>query len=160
MVWVLSLYRDRFLVWRWEQRIHFIFWFVLFLPASWPKTFISHRCQHLSNFFSVDWPTPPLQLSSTFATIPPTGRKFPSNHMRHLILTNLTITLQDPVERSSCIDFYQLVLFYTTAGAAVLGAVGVLLLIFVKAVKRNEKEGRPIKAGSKWTAILLNVKHI
>ena len=69
--------------------------------------------------------------------------------MRHLILTNLTITLQDPVERSSCIDFYQLVLFYTTAGAAVLGAVGVLLLIFVKAVKRNEKGGRPIKAGSK-----------
>jgi len=55
----------------------------------------------------------------------------------------------DPVERSSCLDFYQLVLFYTTAGAAVLGAVGVLLLIFVKAVKRNEKEGRPIKAGSK-----------
>ena len=69
--------------------------------------------------------------------------------MRHLILTNLTITLQDPVERSSCIDFYQLVLFYATAGSAVLGAVGVLLLIFVKAVKRNEKEGRPIKAGSK-----------
>merc|ERR1712037_953300 len=55
----------------------------------------------------------------------------------------------DPVERSSCLDFYQLVLFYTTAGAAVLGAIGVLLLILVKAVKRNEKEGRSIKAGSK-----------
>lgn len=46
-------------------------------------------------------------------------------------------------------DFYQLVLFYTTAGAALLGAVGVALLIFVKAVKRDKKEGRPIKAGAK-----------
>jgi len=55
----------------------------------------------------------------------------------------------DPVERSSCLDFYQLVLFYTTAGAALLGAVGVALLIFVKAVKRDKKEGRPIKAGAK-----------
>ena len=56
---------------------------------------------------------------------------------------------QDPVESSSCLDFYQLVLFYATTGAAVLGAVGVALLIFVKAVKRNEKEERKVKAGSK-----------
>ena len=47
------------------------------------------------------------------------------------------------------VDFYQLVLFYATTGAAVLGAVGVALLIFVKAVKRNEKEERKVKAGSK-----------
>merc|ERR1719220_1409031 len=55
----------------------------------------------------------------------------------------------DPVESSSCLDFYQLVLFYATTGAAVLGAVGVALLIFVKAVKRNEKGERQVKAGSK-----------
>ena len=47
------------------------------------------------------------------------------------------------------VDFYQLVLFYATTGAAVLGAVGVALLIFVKAVKRNEKGERKVKAGSK-----------
>ena len=56
---------------------------------------------------------------------------------------------QDPVESSSCLDFYQLVLFYATTGAAVLGVVGVALLIFVKAVKRNEKGERQVKAGSK-----------
>ena len=61
----------------------------------------------------------------------------------------LTWIVQDPVETSSCLDFYQLVLFYTTAGAALLGAVGVALLIFVKAVKRDRKEARFIKAGSK-----------
>ena len=72
--------------------------------------------------------------------------------LRRPVLFTSTFTftlLQDPVERSSCLDFYQLVLFYTTAGAALLGAVGVALLIFVKAVKRDKKEGRPIKAGAK-----------
>ena len=110
------------------------------------------------NFFSVDWPAPPLQLSSTFAPFHPVGN-FHQN-IWDTLNNHLTSTLQDPVTRSSCLDFYQLVLFFTTAGAAVLRAVGVQLLIFVKAVKRNEKEGRPIKAGSKWTAILLHVNHI
>ena len=53
--------------------------------------------------------------------------------------------MKDPVETSTCLDFYQLVLFYTTAGAAMLGAVGIALLIFVKAVKRNGKKGRHVK---------------
>ena len=125
---------------------------------DWPKTSISHRCQYLSNIFPVDWPAPPLQLSSTFAPFHPVGN-FHQN-IWDTLNNHLTSTLQDPVTRSSCLDFYQLVLFFTTAGAAVLRAVGVQLLIFVKAVKRNEKEGRPIKAGSKWTAILLHVNHI
>ena len=57
----------------------------------------------------------------------------------------LTCIVQDPVETSTCLDFYQLVLFYTTAGAAMLGAVGIALLIFVKAVKTKGKEGRHVK---------------
>ena len=87
---------------------------------------------------------------------------WPSTHMKHnqtiwhrfdlsdtlqiwwKVLT-FTWIVQDPVETSTCLDFYQLVLFYTTAGAAMLGAVGVALLIFVKAVKRNGKERRHVK---------------
>jgi len=51
----------------------------------------------------------------------------------------------DPVETSSCLDFYKLVLFYTTTGAATLGAIGVALLLVTKAVKRSEKEKKPFK---------------
>jgi len=51
----------------------------------------------------------------------------------------------DPVETSSCLDFYKLVLFYTTTGAATLGAIGVALLLVTKAVKRSEKERKPFK---------------
>ena len=86
-----------------------------------------------------------------------------------LLLFNCYI--QDPVETSSCLDFYKLVLFYTTTGsnkisqadqnithkcfvisplkhltgAATLGAIGVALLLVTKAVKRSEKEKKPFK---------------
>ena len=75
------------------------------------------------------------------------------------------------METSSCLDFYKLVLFYTTTGsnkisqadqnithkgfvisplkhltgAATLGAIGVALLLATKAVKRSEKEKKPFK---------------
>jgi len=60
-----------------------------------------------------------------------------SNCPQHLEPTHLPQL--DPVETSTCLDFYQLVLFYTTAGAAILGAIGVALLIGVKAVKKSGK---------------------
>ena len=82
------------------------------------------------------------------AHFPRPGQNYPYICGFGYLLLSLSLS-QDPVESSSCLDFYQLVLFYATTGAAVLGVVGVALLIFVKAVKRNEKEERKVKAGSK-----------